>query len=106
MQNLLFVDDEKNCLKGMERMLRKQKDEWKFFFAQSVDQALDLTKAHPFDAIISDIKMPGKSGFDLLKALRKEDSTRTIQRIRLTTRSRRIWRRRARSLMCRTDPVG
>ncbi len=95
MQNLLFVDDEKNYLKSMERMLRKRKNEWKFFFAQSVDQALDLTKAHPFDVIISDVSMPEKSGFDLLKALQKEDSTCTIPVIILTGNYERNLKRKA-----------
>ena len=84
MQNLLFVDDEKNHLKAMERMLHQRKNEWRIFTAPGVDQALALTKKNAFDVIISDVRMPEKSGFDLLSALQKEASTRTIPVIILT----------------------
>jgi len=69
MQNLLFVDDEKSYLKGMERMLHQWKNEWRILTAPDVDQALALTRENEFDVIISDVKMPGKSVFDLLSAL-------------------------------------
>lgn len=82
MQNLLFVDDEKNHLEGMERMLHQRKNEWSIFTAPGV--ALALTETNEFDVIISDVRMPGKSGFDLLEALQKKASTRTIPVIILT----------------------
>ncbi|MBA3011898.1 MAG: response regulator [Proteobacteria bacterium] len=95
MQNLLFVDDENNYLKAMERMLHKQKALWNIFSAQSVDQALALTRTIAFDVIISDVNMPEKSGFDLLKSLQKARSTRTIPVIILTANSEGDLKRKA-----------
>jgi len=38
--------------------------------ASTAEQALDLLADHPFDLIVSDIKMPGLSGLDLLRAVK------------------------------------
>jgi two-component system response regulator HydG len=42
--------------------------------ATSVDQAKQLVKEHPFDLILSDIRMPGSDGFALLSWVQKYDS--------------------------------
>ncbi len=39
--------------------------------ASSVDEALELSRDEEFDAVLSDIKMPGKSGIELVAALRE-----------------------------------
>lgn len=95
MKHLLFVDDEQYYLKGMERMLHQRKNQWKIFFAQSVNQAMELIEIHPFDVIITDVKMPDKTGFDLLVHLQKSKHTRTIPVIILTGSSDRALKRKA-----------
>jgi DNA-binding NtrC family response regulator len=42
--------------------------------ATSVDQAKQLVKEHPFDLILSDIRMPGSDGFALLSWVKKYDT--------------------------------
>ena len=54
---IIFVDDERNILKGIRRMLHSQRGEWVMTFACGADEALEQIKANPFDLIISDMKM-------------------------------------------------
>jgi len=94
-KHILFVDDEPNVLKGIERMLHSQRDEWVLNSAQSVDAALDLTAKAAFDAVVSDISMPGKDGFELLRILHESDTTKDIPVIILTGNKEHSLKRRA-----------
>ena len=40
--------------------------------AGAAEQALELLRGQPFDLIVSDIKMPGLSGLDLLRAVKRQ----------------------------------
>ena len=94
-KHILFVDDEPNVLKGIERMLHSQREEWMLKSAQSVDAALDLIARAAFDAIVSDISMPGKDGFELLRILHESDTTKDIPVIVLTGNKEHSLKRRA-----------
>lgn len=67
-KRIIFVDDEPNVLKGLERMLRGMRKEWDMTFAESGQEALEkLEQAEePFDVIVSDMRMPGMDGAQLL----------------------------------------
>ena len=84
MKKLLFVDDEPQFLAAMQRLLRRHQDEWQVLFAKSVQEALGLITTNSFDVILSDVQMPGKSGFDLLAELQDNKTTRSIPVIILT----------------------
>lgn len=66
MISVLFVDDEPMLLSGLRRMLRPMREQWQMSFAESADQAIGLLASAPFDVVVSDIRMPGRSGVDLL----------------------------------------
>jgi len=83
-QNILFVDDEPNFLNGLRRMLREHRHEWEMHFAESADEALALTDKVEYDSVVSDVQMPGKTGFDLLIALRKGEATKAVPVVILT----------------------
>lgn len=83
-KSVLFVDDEPNFLAGLRRMLRGQRDQWNLYFAGGADEALELVKREKIDAIVSDVNMPRKTGFDLLTALKASADTRDIPVIILT----------------------
>ena len=68
----------------MQRLLRRHQDEWQVLFAKSVQEALGLITTNSFDVILSDVQMPGKSGFDLLAELQANKTTRSIPVIILT----------------------
>ncbi len=65
-KQILFVDDEQNVLDGLRRMLRIMRDTWDMAFAISGQEALDLLAQKPCDVIVSDMRMPGMSGGQLL----------------------------------------
>jgi len=69
-QKVLFVDDDILIHKGIKRLLKQRRVEWGYLFANSVDEALAIMEETPIAAVISDIKMPGRDGFDLLQKLR------------------------------------
>jgi putative nucleotidyltransferase with HDIG domain len=66
-QQILFVDDEPMVLQGLQRMLRAFRTEWDMTFVAGGQEALAKLAEHPFDIIISDMRMPGMNGAELLK---------------------------------------
>lgn len=68
---ILFVDDEHMVLSGLQRMLRPMRYEWEMVFASSAAEALTLAEQQPFDVIVSDMRMPGMNGAELLEQMMK-----------------------------------
>ncbi|SDK91717.1 HD-like signal output (HDOD) domain, no enzymatic activity [Maridesulfovibrio ferrireducens] len=68
--SVLFVDDEPNVLAALKRMLRAKRNEWKMEFVDSGVAALALLEDMKFDVVVSDIKMPGMDGADLLNKVK------------------------------------
>ncbi|MCW8921054.1 MAG: response regulator, partial [Sedimenticola sp.] len=66
---ILFVDDEQHLLDGLKRSLRGQRNVWDMFFVPSGEEALRMVEAEPFDVVVSDMRMPGMSGAELLERL-------------------------------------
>lgn len=64
---VLFVDDEPLLLQGLQRMLRSQRGIWTMRFAGSGQQALELLAQESFDVLVTDLRMPGMSGEELLR---------------------------------------
>lgn len=61
---LLLVDDEANILSSLRRLFRPQG--YRVLTAESGDEALELLAAEPVDLILSDMRMPGMTGAQLL----------------------------------------
>ncbi len=63
-ERILFVDDEPQLLQAVKRQLRKRFD---LFTAEGGDEALKVLKEKgPFAVIVSDMRMPGMDGVQLL----------------------------------------
>jgi putative nucleotidyltransferase with HDIG domain len=69
MIKILFVDDEPYVLEGMRRMLRSMRNEWTMSFALGGAEAFELLDREPFDVIVTDMKMPGIGGAELLQSV-------------------------------------
>lgn len=72
MRTILFVDDQKNILDGLRRMLRSMRDEWEMLFAESGQEALNILKEKPCDVLVSDMRMPEMNGAQLLSQVAKK----------------------------------
>jgi len=64
---LLLVDDEPQILSALQRALRRERYEIRT--AESARAALASFDAEPADLVLSDHKMPGMSGVELLAAI-------------------------------------
>ena len=81
MQQLLIVDDEK-----ANRMVLTElfKDQYKILLAKDGAMALDLARKHRPDLILLDVMMPELDGYQTLKTLKGDDSTRDVPVIFIT----------------------
>ncbi|MBX6419494.1 MAG: response regulator [Nevskia sp.] len=65
---VLFVDDEPRVLTSLRMLFRGQ---YEIHCAQGGAQALELLRRQPVDVIVSDQRMPGMTGIELLRAARE-----------------------------------
>ncbi|MDV6030908.1 MAG: HDOD domain-containing protein [Phycisphaera sp. RhM] len=77
---VIFVDDEIQVLKGIRRMLDRDDTPWDIEIAASGQEALDVMNEQPFDVLVSDMKMPGMDGAQLLNEVSRlyPDTVRII----------------------------
>jgi len=65
--SVLIVDDEKHTREGLQEALA---DNYDVSVAANADEAFNLMEAQEFDVIVTDLRMPGKSGLKVIdKAL-------------------------------------
>ena len=65
---LLIVDDERSAREGLERLLRR---EYEVVCASSGAEALALLQQQSVDMLLSDVRMPGMDGLELMEAAQK-----------------------------------
>jgi putative nucleotidyltransferase with HDIG domain len=66
MIRIVFVDDEVNVLQAIRRTLHNMRNEWDMGFVSSGAAALEMLAKSPADVILSDMRMPGMDGWQLL----------------------------------------
>jgi signal transduction histidine kinase/ActR/RegA family two-component response regulator len=69
--NALVVDDELDGRDVVQKLL--QKCNARVFTAASADEAIEQLRHHGVDVLISDIGMPGRDGYDLIRQIRQLD---------------------------------
>ncbi len=72
-EKLLVVDDEPDMLRLLT-MIIKNKTPYDLITTNNPVEALELAKKGGFDIVITDLKMPGLDGIELLNALRDFDA--------------------------------
>ncbi len=65
-KRILFVDDEPLVLHGLQRLLRPMRAEWDMEFVHDGPSALLALERQAADVIVSDMRMPGMNGAELL----------------------------------------
>ncbi|MCA9034180.1 MAG: response regulator [Planctomycetaceae bacterium] len=75
---ILFVDDEQGVINACQRALRKSGFE--LLLTTSTDEALELARTRELTVVVSDQRMPGMEGTELLEQIRKiqPDTVRMI----------------------------
>lgn len=69
-RRILFVDDEPAVLEGLRALFRVQRGSWELGFASGGTAALDELTRSTFDVVVSDVRMPGMDGVELLDRVR------------------------------------
>ena len=65
---VLIVDDERHTREGLQQVLEDQYD---IYLAENADQAFTLMESETFDLVLTDLRMPGLSGVELLQRCRQ-----------------------------------
>jgi HD-like signal output (HDOD) protein len=68
---ILFVDDDKSVLDGLRRSMHSMRAEWNMSFATGGAEALALLAVAPADVVVTDMRMPGMTGRDLLAEVKR-----------------------------------
>ncbi len=68
---ILVVDDEENAREGLSKILSKEG--YAVEMAANGKEAIDTFRRHPFDLVITDMRMPLMDGFEVLREIKKLD---------------------------------
>ena len=70
-KRILFVDDETMLLDLYKLVFEHEADQWSINFAPGGKEALELMDEEPVDVLVSDMRMPGMSGAELVQETMK-----------------------------------
>jgi HD-like signal output (HDOD) protein/CheY-like chemotaxis protein len=68
---ILFVDDDQYLLQSLRRHLHTMEAQWTCDFVSDADAAIALVQTRTFDVVVTDLRMPGTDGAQLLKKVRE-----------------------------------
>jgi len=85
MAKILIVDDQKSFLIMLERILTTHNHE--VVKASNAFDAIEALKQQHFDLLITDVSMPGRTGYDLVSTVHKMESLKNLPTIMLTGKS-------------------
>jgi CheY-like chemotaxis protein len=80
---ILYVEDNPSNLKLVEQILGLNKN-INLISAPQAEIGIDLAKSQDFDLILMDINLPGMSGIEAMKILRRIEKTRNLPIVALS----------------------
>ena len=83
-KRVLLIEDEPNIIEAISFILSR--DGWTVHTHEDGSTAMDKLLAMPPDIVILDVMLPGRSGFDILRDLRGNDTSKDIPVLMLTAR--------------------
>ena len=81
---LLLIADDDPELMGILIKRLQQSEEYEFITASDGVKALEVIRAEKPDAVILDVMMPRKNGWEVLKEIRKDESVKDMGVLMLT----------------------
>ena len=75
-EKILIVDDEKDILTFLDSMLTNEG--FQVRSALRGDEAIEIFKSEPFDLVITDIRMPGMDGLEVMRQTKQIDEDMEI----------------------------
>ena len=95
MKNIVFVDDDRELLDSLRARLYKHRHDWNMQFLLSGGEAIAVLEKQHVDLIVSDVRMPGMDGGQLLTVVKQRWPTTVrivvsgysdpVQAVRLTS---------------------
>lgn len=73
MYKVLIADDEKNIRLGVQAMIKREYPDFETLLAADGQEALERISEYKPDIVITDIKMPGLDGIQLIKELQQKE---------------------------------
>ena len=83
-KHVLVIEDEPNIVEAIRFILMR--DGWDVSTLSDGGQAEDTIRARRPDVVILDVMLPGRSGFEILAALRADAETQTLPVLLLTAK--------------------
>ena len=83
-KQILVVDDDQRMLDALRRAMHRQSDDWSVTFVRHPEAAWEALLETAYDAVVTDIRMPGISGLDLLERMQQSDKTKDVPVVVLT----------------------
>lgn len=77
-KRILIVDDEEDITWGISKSLTNSEYDFEVRCVRSGDEALNKLKEKAFDLVVSDLRMPGRDGMQLILEIRKNYPTTRI----------------------------
>ena len=69
-KSILIVDDEEDLIWSISKTLTKTDEKLEVICAQDGDSALQVLSQRPVDVVVSDVRMPGRDGLQLLEEIK------------------------------------
>jgi DNA-binding NtrC family response regulator len=69
-KSILIVDDEEDLIWSLSKTLSKTDEKLEIICVQDGDSALEVLSRRPVDVVVSDVRMPGRDGLQLLEEIR------------------------------------
>jgi len=73
MERILIIDDNQSTIDALTQVITEKK--LNVLTAANAEEGYQQYKQHPADLIITDMKLPGESGIDLLRRIREDDDS-------------------------------
>ncbi len=83
-KTVLLIEDEPNIIEAISFLL--ERDGWTVRLHSEGVGAIEAVARTSPDVVVLDVMLPGRSGFDILKELRDQDSTAALPILMLTAR--------------------